>query len=704
MNLGRPPGVVVRTLLSPVGWPSLLILTIATIAIAATTRLQEGSIVGWRLRLHDLRFYWDLLRQRRDLLVWTDAAYVLGIGLLLLGTTWILGRCVVGLLMRRFLHGHDGRRLLSRRLVVSVIAILLIAGICVTVGWPTRIGTHWAAQRLNSTLPGMGTGSASLPDRDAQWALSAARRDGTPQRRLAAIAVLLEGFWDQGEPLRQLRDSLENDPDVTVRATALRLLGLMRVPEDIPTLTAALASPDPEIRTAAADGLSLAIDPRLTIWGIDVRSPWSPPEMRDFVIGRLRIRIHDILIAGPGKDVDGDGIADGNAPVPWPTDAVATLVRQMEHGTVASERQAAARALSIDPLPRDDVALAVTEWAVWQRAEKANFPGNKAAASAPTEERDRPSTDLIGWHLLRMRSQVPLVVQIDAEVGSGEIVYTSIPSDHPSVSYSKGFGPRAFLRQPSLLNSGNSPYAFLPGLTYTDSRGAADRVTSSGVAWRSLAVLPAEPGWRKSPPATAGTHWRDAMRQDDASWLAVGDTCEPFLHYRSNTRLPSPVTVQRSGDSIVVTPEEVGPPEAEPDYVSVVGIDPIDQTARRGRRTQRQGMHVRVDGDGVRVEVVPVPASGSHDGTDYRLGANAVAGGRPAGESILRQWVVEAGLSEVEGDNLLVAFRERFFATPGERFLVLLSAVDFDSRCPVQILPRPKTLTRVGLICTEWGE
>jgi hypothetical protein len=72
-------------------------------------------------------------------------------------------------------------------------------------------------------------------------------------------------------------------------------------------------------------------------------------------------------------------------------------------------------------------------------------------------------------------------------------------------------------------------------------------------------------------------------------------------------------------------------------------------------------------------------------------------------EATLQEWIIDAGLTDAETAGLLTCWRETFFAKPGRRFVMLMSAVDYDSLCPLDMLPKPQKLARVGLVWTELG-
>jgi hypothetical protein len=69
----------------------------------------------------------------------------------------------------------------------------------------------------------------------------------------------------------------------------------------------------------------------------------------------------------------------------------------------------------------------------------------------------------------------------------------------------------------------------------------------------------------------------------------------------------------------------------------------------------------------------------------------------------LRQMLTGAGLSAVEADGLIACWRRQFLVAEGSRFLLVMSAADYDALCPLRIRPAPSEVARVGLVLTEFG-
>ena len=74
----------------------------------------------------------------------------------------------------------------------------------------------------------------------------------------------------------------------------------------------------------------------------------------------------------------------------------------------------------------------------------------------------------------------------------------------------------------------------------------------------------------------------------------------------------------------------------------------------------------------------------------------------PAAIDSFRQMLVEAGLTVPEAEGLIASWKHHFFETNGTRFLLLMSADDYDTLCPIQVRPAPTELVRVGIVLTEF--
>jgi len=189
------------------------------------------------------------------------------------------------------------------------------------------------------------------------------------------------------------------------------------------------------------------------------------------------------------------------------------------------------------------------------------------------------------------------------------------------------------------------------------------------------------------------------------AWVSSRGECERFVYYDGPSLDGPPVSVEAKGRGELVISSAAAngnvPSGAESrrDLAGELTLNPVDQTARKGRRGERRGMLVDVRNGMVSAGIVPVPSGARPPPAPlFTIGL----GERPSvPESTLREWIIDAGLSAAEADGMMACWRERFFKKEGRRFILLMSAADYDSLCPIQIKPTPTEMARVGLVWTE---
>ncbi|QOV88993.1 HEAT repeat domain-containing protein [Humisphaera borealis] len=567
--------------------------------------------------------------------------------------------------------------------------------------------TQVMVRNWGSRLDGTFSVPAWLPEVDIHRALWSARKHGEKRVRLGAITVLVEDSATRDEPLRQIRDSATTDGDVTIQGCALRLLGFLRCPADLRLLTAALKSTHPEVREAAADGLAFGRDPQITEW-LGYNLSGNEPTMTQ---GGIAMSIPPNLVTGVGADVDGDGIADPLRPILWTPEVREKLIDGVIRGPTSAERNAAAMALAVANTNPSNLKLRFAEWGVWHFGQ-VQASVDAVSMNALFDESSRTAVDprQSGFHVLYANSNLPLVARLALEVSRGRITHASPLPDASRQSvkrrYEGGVFPTKWNKAMDPFVARREPYAALPWLDRYIPPDATDLTMSVGFQWRSLIVLPVKAPWMAQSTNSDDLilSYLSARAPEGSAWLSSHNESGRFLRYRSATRLlPGPSVTTRNGTLLLVRTTDVDQPagvEEQPDYASVAAIDALDQTARRSRRTQRRGMYVTVAGGKVTGEIVPVPASGKQaDPSTHTIGTGKAV----QGEAELREWVIDAGLSPAEADGMLFAWRKPFFETDGKRFILLMSAVDYDSLCPISIQPKPTEMARVGVVWTELG-
>jgi hypothetical protein len=227
-------------------------------------------------------------------------------------------------------------------------------------------------------------------------------------------------------------------------------------------------------------------------------------------------------------------------------------------------------------------------------------------------------------------------------------------------------------------------------------------VSEIGFRWNSLMLFPQQQPWMQLPsvPADGKYAWWSRLQQVPSAWVHNRGESERFLYYDGSSLAP-PVVRVRLRDPLHLRIDTASWDNARSRLRSEF-IGRLVQTARaRDRRTERRGLYIQAERDAASGEIVPVPASNrSATGQTFSIGSTTRLSGDEV-ESTLRDWIIDAGLTSEEADGLLSCWRETFFKRPGRRFVLLMSAQDYDWLCPIWIDPMPQTMARVGLIWTE---
>ena len=70
-------------------------------------------------------------------------------------------------------------------------------------------------------------------------------------------------------------------------------------------------------------------------------------------------------------------------------------------------------------------------------------------------------------------------------------------------------------------------------------------------------------------------------------------------------------------------------------------------------------------------------------------------------EPSFQRLLTDRGLSQAEARSLMAICAHDLFRREGRRFLLVLSADDYNTLCPLRITPAPTSIHRVGIIVTE---
>ncbi|MDB5173953.1 MAG: hypothetical protein JWN51_2726 [Phycisphaerales bacterium] len=74
----------------------------------------------------------------------------------------------------------------------------------------------------------------------------------------------------------------------------------------------------------------------------------------------------------------------------------------------------------------------------------------------------------------------------------------------------------------------------------------------------------------------------------------------------------------------------------------------------------------------------------------------------PEVKARFEQMLRDAGLTGPEAAGLVACWTPQLFEKDGRRFLLFLSAADYDALCPMTVRPPPTERARVGIVLTEF--
>ncbi len=669
---------------------------------------------GWPIRMEDAFFPWTA-RQ------WVEAIqlplnqttrewkfFLAGVPLAVLVAVWWLARFWIGIIARcRVTLPSDLRRGFWRPML-CIFALLLLSGYIILAGQVRRIGHEWAAAQLRA--PSVIQGWARPVPIPVNIGASRAmlhrmfRDGGTLPERLAALKLLIElGFEHTDEWLREVVPGVA---DADTAAWAIRALVMSLNTKDIPLMERFLDDDRPLVREAALDGLGilsadfgsvtklvqrdqpngLACTPH-----IDLRW-WSSSPVKGIV--RLDYWGREIAAEMPSK--------------------VHARVKQlMLSGQTARERQAAARVLV--PHPPDGYDLRLAEWGVWLgqggnvklvQAELAGIPPFVHRTGNPIAEfKDRigPLFTDVYKPVIHLTASEPMAVDLVARIRCGRPWFAyPRPDDFdtladyiPQVSrittadevpkFLSGLDAPTLGRLPE-----NRAYPWLiPGHAQTGRTNALglDDIAEVGVRWQSLIVSPKRLTWMRPVDVPPGQQyaWWSRLRETDSSWVSIWDETERFLYYDGPTLLKTPLQMALRDEIVHI---ESGP------------VDDLPWSHEQAQGVREVMVHdgaliVRVNASGIQAAWINSAAPG----LSQPLADLPLVG--PAVEARLVSAIQARGLNSGETAAMIDCWRETFFAKPGLRVLLLLSAEEYDALCPLTIRPRPTERARVGIVWYE---
>lgn len=707
MNFGRPIGTVGRWFLKPIGWPTILFAVLGAITVASTIRTP---VKGSRFSFIDFLFYarfWEW-KTRQPGMTFTDLAFTIGLASAALAIVIAAFRTIA----RQFAvvlyrpAKFQRPRILGRLLILLLISLVTVLGI--GSGWPYRAGQRWAWMAINSP-PGIAAKPPHGLSQDEQIvALHCTILNGPSRKsKVAAIKILIStASLSDGLPI--ILDAIARESDSEVKVLETRLLGFAGTPSSVEKLLTLMEDSDPAVREAAADSLGIIHHPA---W------PQRP--------GRSDIRT----------------IASDPPIVPWRgpsaigpqyfTRARAALERTLTGGATSGERHAAARALAHWPHKTYDLRYA--EWGVFMADAKGKmqFVREQLAEIPPFVHRiGNPANDMqpdvhylpmpVWKPVIHLTADKPIAVDLEVSILDGRpwVVYPRfadfvfiegqpqrseyggsvlIPArSNPSAATKPGIvnqlGPLDPTDMPTIANLGEGyPWLSPHHRVYDWWNGSHPPSSLSGlggvgVLWQGLIVTPTRLDWMQpaAVPADPRFAWWNRLRQVDSSWVSSQNESERFLYYDGPTLVTPPIIVTATPDRLNFS---------GPQYTNYQWETPAPKAHIRtglyidvcANRVAWHWFELLPQGD------VPRKTSQSHPSTTSL-------------ETQFLEQLRSRGLNHSEAQAMTEIWSDRFFKTPGQRFLLFMTQRDYDFICPMTMRPAPTSVTRVGIQWTEWRD
>ena len=711
-NPRRHPRLLTRWALSPVSWwvfvPALLALAL----------VAWGT--GWPVRFEDAFFPWttqqwlDAFRLPWDQTTREWKGFLAGASLAGVVTAcWFL-RLWAGILARRLIAPPPDLRRGFWRPMFLVVGLLLLTGYLILAGQVRRIGHEWAAAQLRAPTDARGWASAVEPP--------------IPISETLALGILRRTFLDSKSPADQIAalkimHELSSDPEVWLRAVlpcvrdadvvawGIRVLVMKFDEKDIPLMERLLDDDRPLVREAALDGLSILVP--------DI--PATKRLMRYDQPSNLACRpqIHSIRTSellslpelGFAEPSDEHRIKVSN-------NVRRRVVELLLRGPTLGERRAAARVLVC--CPPDDYRLRLIEWGVWQceggglkmvQSELAGTPPFAHRSRNPIAEPESRVNKTAAFTMLgpvvRITASETMAVDLGVRIYSGKPSFAFPKPDAFDVGYTdnhafgvslscdfalgqpRSYGSPRFDTQDLGLLSGRR--ASYPWLLPSDRRGGYPG-TEVGFRWQSLVIstLPLE--GTRLPTVSDGRQyaWWRRVREADGGWVSNQTECERFLCYGGTTQVHPPLRVAVVRDAVHFDTLPMPPQWLDTLFGhqlrSASGDLPLPHGGALIVNTEPVGIN------GAWIEHPDVTRS--QPLTDLPLIG-------PAVEARLVVAIKDRGLNADETAAMVDCWRETFFARPGLRVLLLLSAEEYDVLCPLTIRPRPTERARVGIVWYE---
>jgi hypothetical protein len=723
MNLGRPIGPRARWLLRPTGWPTVVVALLALIAMLAVTRPPLGapSIVAAR--------YWlqpRLWKTGESLVTWRDWTYTIGLVLGIAGTAvWLIRTILRDAVIVLWRQDRKQDRHRRGRFIVAVGAVVTFWA-TVLFGWPLQVGQHWLTLQIAEKPDRWGNiRKIPCPSRLSEGkellALQAAATDlPTARQRVEAVKLLVEKHGMRSLPA--LIETVGREKDNGVRADELRLIGLIRDPQNVSLFESYLGHSDSQTRSAAMDGLGM-------IYGMTYPLAFNEESWPTY----------GGLASAPPIDLANLLLDPAYLQIPKfrrpPLETQDLYRRTVRSGQTVAEREAAARAML--PFPPNGYQLRVAEWGVWVAdggdlklvdAQLDEIPAfvHRTANPLPTFEDRINDVGMVFKPVIHIAASDLMAVDLQVMMRAGRPWFCyPMPDDFTARTDEESWGDGHPFRNDknealSILENERlgsmsdlregypwiEPHHRFVGPVAGPMRKT--ELTGIGLRWQSLIVSPRRLEWMTPPqiPTDPKYAWWERLRQVPASWISSRGESERFLYYDGPTLAKTPVDAELAGYKLHLTPR---PLPAEGWLPTVQGRSP---RTGLGQRTEpamypladpatptppRRGLFIHVSGGVVTGQQADAPYSD----TVVTISRSAPLKG-PEVKARFEEMLQDAGLTAAEAAGMTACWSAQFFGKDGRRFLLFLSAADYDALFPMAVRPPPTERARVGVVLTEF--
>lgn len=253
-------------------------------------------------------------------------------------------------------------------------------------------------------------------------------------------------------------------------------------------------------------------------------------------------------------------------------------------------------------------------------------------------------------------------------------------------------------------------YDLVPWVTAHHRRAASVWGSGSGspgnigLEWCGLRIGYSAPLEGALPDIDAG-HWWSHVRRAGTSLVAARGDRDRLLFYDGSANIPSPLLVRWLDTEEKTLLLQVQPFDRYPEPARGIGLEdawwyPESERERRAKTQPIPAVFVLQAEDGGRLRgcllegLSPTvePVSVQLSGLDIEGAALTEA---------FRHFLVKFGLTSAEAQSLVATWQREFFETPGLRVLTVLPQWIYDVVLPMEVLPAPGEMVRLGIVWTE---